>query len=291
MTASDRLFQGSIPTLYDCLLGPMKFQPYAEHFAARAAALAPTAILEIAAGTGIVTAALARAVPEATIVATDLNPAMLDIAARRLRNLDIRLRQADAQSLPFADAGFDLVACQFGVMFFPDRVGAYREAARVLRTGGHFLFSVWDRLEANPLTDRAMEALAALFPADPPSFFARVPFAYHDKRRIESELRAAGFTRIAGETVALPSRIGSARDAALGLCQGTPLRAEIEARGSLPRRPKSWRRRSRHSAGPAAASKRRCRLMSSAPGARLSRAAQRRSGQAERDTGRRSGRR
>jgi SAM-dependent methyltransferase len=229
MVASDSVFAGSIPELYDRCLGPFLFEPYAEEIARRAAALAPSKILETAAGTGIVTAALARALPEAEIVATDLNPAMLEVARRRVTARTAGFQAADAQALPFADAAFDLVVCQFGAMFFPDRVGAYREARRVLRPGGWFLFDVWDRLEANPAAAAVQAAVAALFPDDPPGFLARTPHGYHDKARIETELVAAGFTRDMIETVHREAR-GRASDVALGICQGSPLRAEIEAR-------------------------------------------------------------
>ena len=229
MTSTDSVFAGSIPEYYDRCLGPFLFEPYAADLAERAAALRPERILETAAGTGIVTEALARALPDAEIVATDLNPDMLRVAGRKLDPARATLAPADAQSLPFPDAGFDLVVCQFGAMFFPDRVAAYREARRVLKPGGAFLFNVWDRLEANPASQSVSEAVAALFPDDPPGFLARVPFGYHDKARIEAELRAAGFSTVETETVAKRSR-GAARDVAPGLCQGSPLRAEIEAR-------------------------------------------------------------
>jgi SAM-dependent methyltransferase len=232
MTATDALFAGSIPALYDRLLAPLLFEPYALDLAERAAALWPGRILETAAGTGIVTAALLEAAPEAQIVATDLNQAMLDLAAGKIGPGRVEFRQADAQSLPFPDAGFDLVVCQFGVMFFPDRVAAYSEARRVLRPGGRFLFNAWDRIDRNPVSATAAGAIAALFPGDPPSFFERVPFSYHDTVRIQADLRAAGFTDIAAETVATTSRV-VAHDAAKGLCEGTPLRAEIEERGRL----------------------------------------------------------
>jgi len=155
---------------------------------------------------------------------------MLDVAAGRVRAANVRFQQGDAQALPFPDAGFDLVLSQFGVMFFPDRVGAYREVRRVLRPGGRFLFNVWDRIETNPVTATVGGAIAARFPEHAESFYRRVPFGYHDKARIEADLREAGFADIAVETVALTSRV-SARDAAIGLVQGTPLRAEIEAHG------------------------------------------------------------
>ena len=231
MISTDSDFSGSIAALYDRLLVPMLFRPYAEDLARRVAAAAPASILEIAAGTGIVTEAIGRAAPGATLIATDLNQAMLDVAAARIAAPRVSFRQADAMSLPFPDRSFDLVACQFGVMFFPDRVHAYREALRVLRPGGLFLFNSWDRIEANPASDVAARAVAALFPDDPPDFFARVPFGYHDKAAVEADLSAAGFARIEAETEAMRSRIGSAREAAVGLCQGSPLRSEIEARG------------------------------------------------------------
>jgi len=229
MVSSDTAFAGSIPEFYDRCLGPFLFEPYAADLAARAAALRPGRILETAAGTGIVTAALAAALPEARIVATDLNPDMLRVAASKLDTPRASFAPADAQALPFPDAGFDLVVCQFGAMFFPDRIAAYREARRVLKPGGTFLFNVWDRLDSNPASKAVAEAVASLFPGDPPSFIGRVPFGYHDKAAIEADLRAAGFAAIEAETVAKRSR-GDARELAPGLCQGSPLRAEIEAR-------------------------------------------------------------
>lgn len=229
MKATDIQFAGSIPEFYDRCLGPFLFEPYADDLAARASSLRPRRILETAAGTGIVTAALLRALPEAEIVATDLNPDMLRVAGSKIETSRVTFAPADAQSLPFPDAGFDLVVCQFGAMFFPDRIAAYREARRVLRPGGTFLFNVWDRLDANLASKAVADAVAALFPGDPPSFIGRVPFGYHDKAAIEADLRAAGFDAVESETVVKRSR-GDARELAPGLCQGSPLRAEIEAR-------------------------------------------------------------
>ena len=230
MGSSDSVFEGSIPGVYDRCLGPLLFAPFARDLAARVAEKRPRDVLETAAGTGIVTAALVGAVPNARIVATDLNEAMLAVASARLGDARVRFLPCDAQDLPFDDAAFDVIACQFGVMFFPDRVAAYREARRVLRPGGCFLFSAWTAIAENPVTDRAMAAVADLYPDDPPSFFRRVPHGYAHKAVIEADLEAAGFERIAVETVEKRSRSPSAKDAALGLCQGTPLRAEIEAR-------------------------------------------------------------
>ncbi|WP_395614064.1 class I SAM-dependent methyltransferase [Allosphingosinicella sp.] len=230
MTTRDSQFTGSVPALYDRCLGPMLFVPYARDIADRAAAFRPARILETAAGTGIVTEALAAALPEAEIVATDLNQAMLDIAAARGLPARVSLQAADAQALPFVEGSFDLVVTQFGAMFFPDRVGAYAEARRVLRPGSRFLFNVWDALEHNPVSKLLGDTVAAMFPDDPPGFYRRVPFGYHDTAQIEADLRAAGFSDIAIETVSKISRV-DARAAAVGLCEGSPMGAEIEARG------------------------------------------------------------
>ncbi|MFT4182133.1 MAG: class I SAM-dependent methyltransferase [Rhizobium sp.] len=232
MLETDKLFAGSIPENYDRYMVPLIFEPFATDLAGRAASLAPGAVLEIAAGTGVVTRALApKLAPDARYVVTDLNQPMLDYAASRQEpDSRIQWRQADALALPFDDAGFDLVFCQFGAMFFPDRVQAYREAKRVLKPGGHFLFNVWDRIEENVFADDVTNALAALFPNDPPRFLARTPHGYHDTALIRRELEEAGFSRVAIETRAEQSRASSPRLPAVAYCQGTLLRNEIETR-------------------------------------------------------------
>jgi ubiquinone/menaquinone biosynthesis C-methylase UbiE len=210
-------------------MGPLLFEPYAKVLAERAALLQPDRILETAAGTGILTRALHGTVPHAQIVATDVNPVMLEAAAQRLGSDHVFFQQADAQHLPFDDESFDLVVCQFGVMFFPEKVRAHAEARRVLRANGHYLVVSFDRLELNPVPEAARNAVAALFPDDPPAYMERGPFSYVDRARIEHDLHAAGFTHIKLETVTLASRV-VARDAAHGLVLGSPFRAEIERR-------------------------------------------------------------
>lgn len=233
MALPDTVFSGSIPEIYDRLLVPLIFEPYALDLAARLPAARD--ILELAAGTGAVTRALAaRLSRDARIVATDLNQPMLDYAARRLADdRRVEWRQADALSLPFAEASFDAVLCQFGVMFFPDRARGYREARRVMRKTGRFLFNVWDRIADNAFADAVIDALAPLHPQDPPRFLARTPHGYHDARRIRADLVEAGFARISIEPVVKISRAASALDVAVAYCHGTPLRNEIEAIGGL----------------------------------------------------------
>ncbi|HEX8072096.1 MAG TPA: class I SAM-dependent methyltransferase [Pyrinomonadaceae bacterium] len=229
---ADKVFAGSIPKLYDTHLVPLIFEPYAEDLVTRLISQPPARVLEIAAGTGVVTRALAATLPESVaVVATDLNQAMLDHAASVGTKRVVEWRQADALQLPFADADFDAVVCQFGVMFFPDKAKAFSEARRVLRPGGVFFFSVWDHITENEFADTVEAALESVFPEDPPRFLSRTPYGYHDRRVIERDLANGGFTappRI--DTLTARSRASAPHLPAIAFCQGTPLRNEIEAR-------------------------------------------------------------
>ena len=229
---TDKLFTGSIPQLYDTYLVPLIFEPYAADLAYRLSSRPVSRVLEIAAGTGVVTRALASVLPESvSIVATDLNQAMLDQASAVGTKRAVEWRRADAMQLPFRDGAFDAVVCQFGVMFFPERSKAFSEARRVLSPGGVFIFSVWDRLEENEFAATVTAALESFFPEDPPRFLARTPHGYHDHGAIELDLAKVGFMaspRI--DTLAARSRAKSPRVPAIAYCQGTPLRNEIEAR-------------------------------------------------------------
>jgi len=235
MLETDKLFASSIPENYDRYMVPLIFAPYAADIAQRAASFSPSAVLEIAAGSGVVTRALGpKLSPTASYTVTDLNQPMLDYAAsRQPPDTRITWRQADALALPFENAAFDLVCCQFGAMFFPDRTAGYREARRVLKPGGHYIFNVWDRIEENVFADDVTNALAKLFPNDPPRFLARTPHGYHDTALIQRQLMDAGFSGVVIETRAEQSRASSPRVPAVAYCQGTPLRNEIEARGKL----------------------------------------------------------
>jgi ubiquinone/menaquinone biosynthesis C-methylase UbiE len=231
MVATDKVFAGSIPEIYERFLVPLIFESYASDLAARLTEIEPCNVLETAAGTGVLTRALAEQLsPAARIVATDLNQPMLDHAATRMQDARVEWRQADALALPFADESFDAVACQFGVMFFPDKTQGYKEARRVLRPGGRFFFNVWDRISENDFADVVTEALAGIFPNDPPRFMARTPHGFYDVDRIRAELNAAGFTGISVDAVDRISKAASPMEPAIAYCQGTPLRNEIGAR-------------------------------------------------------------
>jgi ubiquinone/menaquinone biosynthesis C-methylase UbiE len=229
------LFQGAIPENYDRYLGPVIFEPWAKDLVLRLAGGKYERVLEIACGTGIVTRRLRNALPATTeIVATDLNDDMFEFAKPKFRKDEsIVWQQADASALPFPEGSFDAVVCQFGVMFVPDKGAAMRESYRVLRSGGVFLFNVWDSFEANPFGQIAHATIASFFDHDPPGFY-KIPFGFHDSTVIRRMLQDAGFEKIESFSETKPCRSDSAREFATGLVRGNPVAAEATERGVDP---------------------------------------------------------
>jgi SAM-dependent methyltransferase len=164
-------------------------------------------------------------------VATDLNAAMVQYGAARVSQAS--WQQADAQDLPFPDDSFDLIVCQFGVMFFPDKSAAFAEARRVLRPDGRLVFNTWGPLETHEFGAAVVAALRQTFPADPPSFLARIPHGYHDPELVSADLTVGGLRSESADSLTLLGTADSAASVARGFCVGTPIRAEIEARGDL----------------------------------------------------------
>ena len=232
MSGIDKNFTGSIPDTYDEYLVPLIFEKYASDIATRVANTKPQTVLETAAGSGVVTRALAPLLSvDARYVVTDLNQPMLDRAIRQQPSAQsIEWQRADALSLPFEAGIFDAVCCQFGVMFFPDKQAGYREALRVLAKGGSFIFNVWDRIEENDFAHSVTKTAARFFPDDPPLFMARTPHGHHDIAEITEDLQQAGFSRVDVHTITEQSRADNPRDPAVAYCQGTPLRNELEER-------------------------------------------------------------
>ena len=224
-------FAGSIPAAYDRYLGPVLFQTYAEDLVARLQVPENGSVLELACGTGVVTRELRNRLPStARLFATDLNEPMFQHAAVKFAQGEaVEWRQADACNLPFGDAIFDAVVCQFGIMFVPDKALAAREARRVLKPGGVFLFNVWDAIEHNELCRIAHETIAGYFDKDPPAFY-QVPFGYHDRDEIRRVLADAGFQNVRIDVVEKVSGATRAEDAATGLVQGNPVSVAIAER-------------------------------------------------------------
>jgi SAM-dependent methyltransferase len=233
---SDRAadFTGSIPTFYDQGLGPIFFAEFADDIARRVAASAPTRVLELAAGTGIVTRRVRDLLPqEAQLIATDLNSPMLEVARRKFRPDEmVEFQTADATALPFPDASFDAVVCQFGVMFFPDKDKGHCEAHRVLASGGRYLFSVWDSHRHNPIGPLITEILEGFFPHDPPQFY-QVPFSYHRIDPIKDALDAADFTDLRIAVLRVIKIIPDVPSYARAVVLGNPLIDQIRARGGV----------------------------------------------------------
>ncbi|GAB3856873.1 methyltransferase domain-containing protein [Nocardioides maradonensis] len=227
----DTAFVGSVPEVYERLMVPLIFEEPARHLAHAAEVLRPDEVLETAAGTGVATRLLEPLVG-VRIVASDLNEPMLAAARELVPSPRITWQVADALDLPFGDDSFDLVVCQFGVMFFPDRVRGFREAARVLRPGGHLLFTVWDRIETNGVAHTVTEALREAGPEGPVDFLARTPHGHYDTELLGRELREAGFAEVFTEPGDGTSRC-TGETGAIAYCHGTPLRAEIEAHPTL----------------------------------------------------------
>jgi ubiquinone/menaquinone biosynthesis C-methylase UbiE len=226
-------YVGSIPQQYDRNLGPLLFTEYAADIAHRVAALNPRRVLETAAGTGIVTRALRDALPTAaSLTATDLNAPMLDVAATKFRPGEaVEFRTADAMALPFDDASFDAIVCQFGVMFFPDKDRSYREVFRVLAPAGHYVFSIWDSHRHNPIGRIAHEVIGSFFPTDPPQFQS-VPFAYRFEP-IKESLIDAGFANISANVLKSQKMVADFAMLARGLVYGSPIIDQVQQRSGV----------------------------------------------------------
>ena len=227
----DRLWRGSTPQAYDRWLAPSVFRPFAVDLARRAAWFAPGRLLEIAADSGVLTRELVTAIPAARVTATDLNAAMVEFGSHRVPLA--AWRQADALRLPFDDRQFDLVICQFGVMFFPDRPAAFAQMRRVMAPGARLVFSTWGAVETHGFAAALVASLAHAFPDDPPTVVAAVPHGYCDLGRVAADLAAGGLVCVSAEPVTLKGHADSAADVAAGFCTGTPLRMAIQARGDL----------------------------------------------------------
>jgi SAM-dependent methyltransferase len=234
-SAAPIAFSGSIPTNYDRYLGPLFFEPFALDMAERVKNRSAKDILEVACGTGRVTKHIVETLPKGvSFVASDINPAMLEYAKKAIEpHPALRWQVVDAVNLPFADATFDLVLSQFGVMFYSDRREAYAETGRVLKQGGTFIFNAWDNIENNLAAQLTQEVVTEFFPVDTPAFY-QMPFSYHNETVIRQDLAFAGFHDVKIDLLKLTGFAETSVAAATGLLEGTPIyTAIVERDGSL----------------------------------------------------------
>lgn len=235
MPADNVAFTGSIPEKYDTYLGPLLFEPFAQDLLERAKILSPESILEVACGTGRVTNYLANQLPQASIIATDLNNDMISFGKNKLKVQNVEWMTADAQDLPFANESFDLVVCQFGWMFMPDKPKAFSEAYRVLKKNGHVLFNTWDRIEHNLPAHLSRQVVNVFFEGNPPVFY-NTPFSMYDTEELKFLLENAGFKNIKIDHVMKKSTSSRANEVAIGFIEGNPIYLEIIKKdpGSIP---------------------------------------------------------
>ncbi len=214
-------FTGSVPQNYDTYMGPLLLRPYALDIVSRIKAGGPVKVLELAAGTGQVTRYLVEALPEATIMATDISEDMMAVGKQAIQSPNLVWQHVNMASIPFEDDLFDLVICQFGLMFVPDKLAAMGQIRRVLKPGGQLLFNTWGPVEENPIWHISMKLFTKTFgEALMPQ--AAGPFALTDTEQVLAFLAEAKFTNITAEMVYKTTQIERAEVAATGFVKTMP---------------------------------------------------------------------
>jgi SAM-dependent methyltransferase len=190
---------------YEAYMVPSFFGPLAEHVLAVAQPQPGERVLDAACGTGIVARRVAAlAGPQGQVVGLDLNPAMLTVAraVATREGLTVDWRAGRVESLPFPDADFDLVVCQHGLQYVPDRAAAVAELRRVLRPDGRVVVSVQQPIETRPFDLRLDEVLQAQFGVAA----IRQIYALSDADELRTLLVGAGLRDITITPVAFPTR-------------------------------------------------------------------------------------
>jgi SAM-dependent methyltransferase len=157
---------------------------------------------------------------------------MLAVAKEKLSDHEIDWQNIDAKQLPFTDKSIDLVVCCFGYMFVPDKPEAFAEAYRVLRPGGMFLFTTWDKLENNAASYISRSAAQKYFEGPLPESY-NLATSMNDEAIIRPLLEDTGFSNISIEKVQKNSVCTTAKEAAIGLVRSGPVFQEIKKRNPV----------------------------------------------------------
>jgi SAM-dependent methyltransferase len=235
---SDEQWQvaGSAAQVYERELVPAIFGPWAPRVLDVAAPAADARVLDVACGTGVVARLAAERVgPGGRVVGLDLNPGML-VVARSLpaSGAPVGWVQASAVRLPFPDRSFEVVCCQLGLQFFPDRSAALAEMARVLVAGGRLAALVWQSIDRSPGFAVLAEALDRhVGPAA--GAVMRAPFGLGDEGALRGLVAGAGFGEVRLERQAGVVRFGSARALVVAYGAGSPLAGPIGGAGPAAR--------------------------------------------------------
>ena len=219
------------PESYERYQVPSVFGPLARMFLQRIALRPGHRMLDVACGTGILVRHAAPILgPAGSIVGVDLNSSMLDVARAQAPTggASIEWRQGDAASLPCADADFDVVLCQQGLQFFPDRAGALREMRRVLKPGGLVGLSVWCAIEQSPCHLAIAGALLRHVGPDVARRF-QGPFSFGDADALKDAMGGAGFRDVEIQVAVVRRRLLPPEESVPGLLASTPVGAEIAA--------------------------------------------------------------
>lgn len=218
-------FNGSVPEVYETVLGNFIFEPFAVDIVNRISNKNAFNVLELAAGTGRVTKHLIHAFsPNAKIVASDISLPMMEKAKLVVSSQNLTWQQVDIADIPFSEGSFDVIVCQFGVMFLQDKLRAFSEIRRVLKLGGQLLFSTWACIEENPIWKISNQVATKFFGPAPAAIQKSGPFSICNAVDAEAQLHDAGFIHTKVEKQRITSSISSASLAAKGFIHGLPLK-------------------------------------------------------------------
>lgn len=224
----------AVPKAYDEYFVPRLFEPWAKLVLDAAALQRGEALIDVATGPGTVARLAAPLLgPKGRILATDIAKPMLDLARAKPAPHDaaaIEYVESGAAPLAAPSDAFDVLICQQGLQFFPDRPAALREMRRVLKSGGRALIAIWAEIERNQIFDAFHRALRQTVPADLAALIT-APFSWHRVSELKTAAEDAGFRDVRVLTRSLPMVLEKGLDQAVRSFSATPVSPGV---GALP---------------------------------------------------------